>query len=211
MKTYRIHLIRHGLTQENFDGKYVGQLDVPVCEQGLLQLKQMKAEMIYPEVDALFISPLLRCRQTASIIYPEKTAIVIDGLKEFNFGEWEGMDAAALEKEAIFPDWLAGGAEVGPPFGETNGEFGARISGAFLKVVEGLFKTETHDAAIVTHGGVIMGLMSMFALPELPMPEWLVPNGCGYTLEIVPSFWTKIYKAEVKAEIPFEKEEDTND
>ncbi|MBO4446275.1 MAG: histidine phosphatase family protein [Clostridia bacterium] len=207
MKTYKIHLIRHGLTKENFEGKYVGHLDVPVCEEGLEQLKQMKAEMIYPEVDALFISPLLRCRQTADILYPDMTALVIDGLKEFNFGAWEGMDAAELESEAKFPEWLAGGAEAGPPYGETNGEFGKRISDAFLKIVEGLFKTETREAAIVTHGGVIMGLMSMFALPELPMPEWLVPNGCGFTLEIVPSYWTKIYKAELKAEIPFPKEE----
>ena len=211
MKTYKIHLIRHGQTKENLEGRYVGHLDVPVSKEGVAQLKQLKNDMIYPTPEALFVSPLLRARQTAELIYPDMTPIIIDGLKEFNFGEWEGMDAAQLEKEAKFPEWLAGGADIGPPYGETNGEFGKRISESFMKVVEGLFKTETREAAIITHGGVIMGLMSMFALPELPMPEWLVPNGCGFTLDIVPSYWTKIYKAELSAEIPFPKEEENND
>ncbi len=32
MKTYRLHLIRHGLTQQNLDGIYMGGgLDMPLC------------------------------------------------------------------------------------------------------------------------------------------------------------------------------------
>ena len=49
MKTYKIHLIRHGLTQGNLDGQYVGHRDIPVCEQGILSLRQMKEEMTYPD------------------------------------------------------------------------------------------------------------------------------------------------------------------
>ena len=29
MKAYKIHLIRHAMTEENLDGKYIGQTDVP--------------------------------------------------------------------------------------------------------------------------------------------------------------------------------------
>ncbi|MBQ7958937.1 MAG: histidine phosphatase family protein, partial [Oscillospiraceae bacterium] len=40
MRTYKIHLIRHGLTQGNFQAKYIGQkTDLPLCEEGIEGLK----------------------------------------------------------------------------------------------------------------------------------------------------------------------------
>lgn len=204
MKTYKIHLIRHGLTQGNIDGTYVGHKDIPVCEQGIAGLKQMKQELIYPEIPALFCSPLTRCKQTSSIIYPNMEPIIINDLIEYNFGEFEGRSADELKNNEDFIAWLSGDAAAAPPFGESNGDFGKRIGNAFEKIVEGLMKTGVTEAGIVTHGGVIMGIMSMYALPELPMPEWLVPNGCGYTVMISPTLWTHAKKMEVFAEIPYE-------
>lgn len=203
MKTYKIHLIRHGLTQNNYDGTYLGQTDVPVCEEGLEQLRQMKAQMTYPEVGAVFSSPLIRCKQTADILYPDQNPIIINEFKEYDFGEWEGKTADDLKDDELFKAWLSGGPDECPPFGESNAAFGKRIAEAFQKVVEGLFKTGVTDAAIITHGGVIMSIMSMFALPEASMAEWLTPNGCGYTIRVTPSLWTKIYKAEAIEEIPY--------
>lgn len=203
MKTYKIHLIRHGLTQGNLDGQYVGHRDIPVCEQGLLSLRQMKNEMTYPDSPVLFCSPLLRCRQTAKELFPDKEPIIINELIEYNFGEFEGQTADELKNNEIFKEWLSGGPDAAPPFGESNAQFGARISGAFEKIVEGMFKTGVTEATVVTHGGVIMGIMSHFALPELPMPEWLSPNGCGYTVRITPSLWTHARKMEVVEEIPY--------
>ena len=97
MKTYKIHLIRHGLTQGNLDGQYVGHKDIPVCEQGLLSLRQMKNEMTYPDSPVLFCSPLLRCRQTAKELFPDKEPIIINELIEYNFGEFEGHTADELK------------------------------------------------------------------------------------------------------------------
>lgn len=205
MKTYKIHLIRHGITQGNLDGTYVGHKDIPVCEEGIKNLEQMKEQMIYPEAPVLFCSPLLRCRQTSGVLFPDKEPIIINELIEYNFGEFEGKSADEMKNDEVFKEWLSGGVDAAPPFGESNGEFGARISGAFEKIVEGLMKTGVTEATIVTHGGVIMGLMSHFALPELPMHEWLVPNGCGFTVRITPSLWTHARKMEVAEEIPYEK------
>ena len=68
MKTYRIHLIRHGLTQYNIDGVYSGRNETPLCEDGRNQLLQMKEEYKYPAVDFVFTSPLKRCTETAEIL-----------------------------------------------------------------------------------------------------------------------------------------------
>lgn len=207
MKSYTIHLIRNAFTDENLEGRYIGHTDVPVSEEGKAQLAAMKNELIYPPVEAVFTSPLKRCRETAAVLYPDSKAIVIDGFIEYNFGEFENKTAADLEKSPVFPRWLAGEKGVAPPFGESNEEFSERVCDTFIKVAEGLMKTGTTSAAIVTHGGVIMTILAAFGIPEYPMHEWLTPNGCGFTIKINPSLWMRARKFEVFSEFPYEREE----
>ena len=162
----------------------------------------MKTDYKYPPVSAVFTSPLSRCTQTARLIYPNCEPIVINGLIEYNFGEFEGKTAEELQNHPVFPDWLAGKKGVEPPFGESNDEFANRIANAFIKIVDGLIETGFTHSAIVTHGGVIMALLTLFGLPQAPMHEWLTPGGCGYTIRITPSLWSQGRKVEVIAQIP---------
>ena len=207
MKSYTIHLIRNALTDENLEGRYIGHTDVEISEEGKAQLFQMKEELVYPPVEALFTSPLKRCTQTAKILYPENNPIVIDGLIEYNFGEFENKTAEELEKSPVFPKWLAGEPGVQPPFGESNEDFENRVRDTFEKIADGLLKTGITSAAIVTHGGVIMAILSAYGIPELPMHEWMAPSGCGFTVKLNPSLWMRMKKFEVFSEYPYEREE----
>ncbi len=207
MKSYTVHLIRNGLTDENLEGRYIGHTDVELSEEGKAQLGQMKDELIFPPVDAVFTSPLKRCTETAKILYPDNMPIVIDGFIEYNFGEFENKTAEELKKSPVFPRWLAGEKGVEPPFGESNEAFEKRIRETFEKVAEGLMKTGTTSAAIVTHGGVIMAILAAYGIPELPMHEWLTPSGCGFTIKINPSLWMRAKKFEVFSDFPYEREE----
>ena len=91
MKTYQIHLIRHALTQGTIDGKYIGHTDEPLCDEGKAQLKDiMENYGEYPQVDAVFSSPLKRCIETALTIYPDRNPLILDDLREYDFGEFEG-------------------------------------------------------------------------------------------------------------------------
>jgi len=207
MKSYTIHFIRNALTQENPEGRYIGHTNVELSEEGRAQLAQMMQELVYPPVDALFTSPLKRCTETARILYPDAKPIVIDGFIEYNFGEFENKTAEQLEKYEEFPRWLAGERGVRPPYGESNEEFTKRVCDTFEKVAEGLMKTGTTSAAIVAHGGVIMTILAAYGIPEYPMSEWLMPNGCGFTVKLNPSLWMRAKKFEVFSEFPYEKEE----
>lgn len=207
MKSYTIHFIRNALTDANLEGRYIGHTDVDLGEEGRAQLGQMKDELIYPPVDAVFTSPLKRCTETAKIIYPDNKPISIEGLIEYNFGEFENKTAEELEKHPVFPKWLAGEKGVEPPFGESNEKFEKRVLGTFEKIVEGLMKTGTTSAAIVTHGGVIMAILAAFGIPEYPMHEWITPSGCGFTVKVNPALWMRSKKFEVFSEFPYEREE----
>ena len=68
MKYYKLHLIRHGLTQGNLDGRYIGSgTDLPLCAEGRAQLEELKAKFQYPDVPLVFCSPMLRALQTAEV------------------------------------------------------------------------------------------------------------------------------------------------
>ena len=97
MKTLRIHLIRHGATDANVLGQYIGnRTDTPLSPEGLKELQALKEDIEYPKIDCLYSSPLLRCRQTAAVLYPDTGIVLADNLKEYDFGDFEGKTAAEL-------------------------------------------------------------------------------------------------------------------
>lgn len=203
MKTYQIHLIRHAMTAGNLAGQYIGHTDMPACEEGLRQVRQMQEQFGYPEVQAVLSSPLKRCLQTAELAYPDKTPAVLDGLIEYNFGEFEGRTAEELMDDEDFTEWLAGtNPTKAVPFGDSYASFGRRISACFERIVDSIIAAGIDSTAVFTHGGVIMAIMEKYALPEAPMNEWLTPNGCGYTLRIDPWLWNRGKKLEAIDECP---------
>ena len=71
MKTFKLHLIRHGMTAGNLQGLYIGSgTDIPLCDEGRAQLKELKERFEYPQVDTVFSSPLVRAVETANILFP---------------------------------------------------------------------------------------------------------------------------------------------
>ena len=71
MKTFKLHLIRHGVTAGNLQGLYIGSgTDIPLCDEGRAQLAELKERFEYPQVDTVFSSPMLRAVETANILFP---------------------------------------------------------------------------------------------------------------------------------------------
>jgi len=199
-----ITLLRHGIAVGETEGRYIGHTDAPLTDEGRTQLAQMAREYDYPQVDALFVSPLTRCVQTAEVLYPTANPIALDGLKEYFFGEFEDKSPAELENHPLFARWIAGEPDLVPPFAESLEDFQTRLADTFIKVVDGLFKANVKRSVIITHGGVVMALLAMFGLPEAPMHEWLTPGGCGFTMRVEPSVWMRGHKVEVCAMAPEE-------
>lgn len=205
MKTYKIYLIRHAQCEGADLGKYIGHTDAPLSEEGKAELMQMSEDYIYPYPQVVFSSPLKRCTETASILFPDKDPIIIDGLIECNFGEFENKSAEELAGNEDFSGWLEG--KNGPPFGETSKDFGKRIYTTFEKIADGMMKSGVFEAAIVTHGGVIGAILSAFGLPEAPIHQWLTPNCKGYVIRLDPGMWMRSRKFEIFAKLPDMKEE----
>ncbi len=145
-------LLRHGQTQGNLERRYIGATDQPLCPQGIAALagKRFRA-------DRLFVSPLLRCRQTAELLFPGQTQQIIPDLRECSFGDFEGRTYEELKNDPAYRSWLDTGGRETPPNGESKPEQQARSVRAFQAALAACGQEET--AALVVHGGTIMCLL----------------------------------------------------
>lgn len=200
MKTYKIYLIRHGATDGNARGEYIGVTDLPLSLSGVAQLTELKEKIQYPFVEKVYTSPLLRCRQTANIIYPNQDADIVENLMEYDFGEFEGKTATQLESSPEFFKWTSGQISS-PPGGEDSTEFAKRICVGFHEVVEDMMARGIFKAAIIMHGGAIMTLLSCCALPRRRSLDWTSDFGRGYQVAVTPTLYHSNGVIEVREEI----------
>ena len=87
-------MIRHSSTRGNLLRQYVGSQDHPLAPEGVALAERRRGEM--PPIDGLWVSPMLRCRQTAEILFPGVEQRLVDALKECDFGTFEGKTWAEL-------------------------------------------------------------------------------------------------------------------
>ena len=84
----KIYLIRHGQTPGNKLKRYIGTTDEQLSQEG----REFLEKLSYPMPESLYVSPLLRCVETAGILFPKKESRIIEELSECNFGEFENKN-----------------------------------------------------------------------------------------------------------------------
>lgn len=206
MKSYKIHLIRHGLTEANEKGLYIGLTDLMLSPLGLKDLLVKKERAVYPPATRFFTSPLSRCRQTLEVLYPGCRQEIVEGLSECDFGDWDGRSAEELQMDEGFCRWISGEQKTIPD-GEDTEVFQKRVMEAFESIVESVMKSGDTDTVICTHGGVIMLIMAAYALPRADISQWGTESGCGFTLRVTPSLWMREPVAEALNYVPLIPEE----
>lgn len=172
----KIYLLRHGLTRGNLEGRYIGcRTDEPLCEQGINALKGLSL----PQVLRVYASPMLRCVQTAGLLYPQAERCLVSDFRECDFGLFEGKNYAELNGRKDYQEWIDSGGELPFPGGESRVQFAARCVSAFQGLE--LWK-RGEDCAIVAHGGTVMAIMEACARPRGRYYDFQLRCGEGYAL-----------------------------
>ena len=78
-----------------------------------------------------------------------------------------------------------------------------RTSSMLMKMFEYMLRTHTEEAACVTHGGVIMSMLSQRALPSRHPEQWMADPGCGYTVQTDVQLWMRDRLVEAIDIVPF--------
>ena len=189
MKTYKIHLIRHGMTDANIDGRYIGcKTDLPLSPEGLRELKDLRENLEYPEIEALYTSPMLRCKQTAAALYSGFDPISVDELTEYDFGIFENKTASELEILPEYLEWTSGKISATPE-GEDTSDFIKRIALGINMIVHDMMEKNITNAGVIMHGGAIMMFLATCAVPRKRSIEWTSDNGRGYSIMVTPSLY----------------------
>ncbi len=204
MKGYHLSLIRHGRTEANDNGIYIGRTDYPLSEKGIAELYSKMDEYVYPGVAKVYSSPLRRCTETAEILFPDRDIVQIDNLIEMNFGKFDGKSADELVDLPEFKEWLQGGAECAPPEGESVADVQLRIFKALAVIIEDMMTNDLRHCAVVTHGGIITSMIAGFGLPKVDPQELRAEFGEGYDIHITASLWQRSGAFELLGMTPYE-------
>ena len=183
----KIWLIRHGMTEGNRYQRYIGVTDEPLCEEG----RELLRKFTYPKPQAVFVSPLKRCLETAAILFDDPKVRIIDQLAECDFGEFENKNYKELSGDPRYQEWIDSNGILAFPGGESKEKCAVRNLEGFQRAVTACIREEITEAALVVHGGTIMNIMEQYALPKKEFYEWHVGNGCGYLVELDPVLWKK--------------------
>lgn len=181
-----IVFIRHGKTQGNLEGRYVGRTDEGLCQAGKDALLKLKAEGIYPDVEAVFVSPMKRCLETAGLLYEGKEPKVIKGLAETDFGVFEYKNYEELNGNPVYQAWIDSNGTMDIPDAESTEAFGQRIAEGFGELIGQCKEAGYEKVACVVHGGVIMKLMNLYALQREDYYYWQMKNGRGLVVMADP-------------------------
>ncbi|MFQ5554795.1 MAG: histidine phosphatase family protein [Acidimicrobiia bacterium] len=157
-------LVRHGQTPANVEARWQGHSEGSLTETGREQASLLAAG--FPEVDAMYSSPLGRALETASAVARTRATdpVVRQELKEIGFGAWESLtadeigaaDPEALERLRNGEDIARGGT------GETFVGVRERMTAAIEGIADGHAGS---TVAIFSHGGSLRafatGLLGM--------------------------------------------------
>ena len=161
----KIIFIRHGKTLWNSSGRFQGQSNTQLSEEGIIQAQKLAENFPVEHIDAVYSSPLDRAFITGKII-ADKFHVPITADKrlcEISFGAWEGLTYNEIhakwpaEIEMLFsrPD------ETAIPQGEKFTDVQKRAVEALNDIIaQNTVSDENKTVVITAHGGILRALLS---------------------------------------------------
>jgi len=147
----KVYLVRHGETEWSLSGQHTGVTDIPLTENGRALAARLRPVLARESFALVLVSPLGRARDTCEIAGLGARAVVDPDLREWNYGEYEGLTPQQIDEKR--PGWLI--FRDGCPGGETPEQIGARVDRLIARVrdVDG-------DVALFAHGHVFRVLVA---------------------------------------------------
>lgn len=181
-----LHLVRHGRTRYNVEGRLQGWSDSELTPDGLAAVRATAEHLRPLRLAAAYASPSGRTIATATEIlrhHPDVPLVTDPGLREFNFGDYEARPhtdlAAVVDGVEMFREVFEG-TFAGLPGGESGAAYLGRVAYAFRAI------EQAHAAGgsvlVVSHGVTLMAYLTMVAEP----PSRPLPNASVSTVRIDP-------------------------
>ena len=180
-KGARLILVRHGETDWNKAGRFQGQIDIPLNDNGRRQAAAAGDFLKDVAIDRAWSSTLSRPTETARIILEAHSDVPltqIDGLVEIGHGVWEGKLESEIRADwaELLDTWKTSPETVQMPEGETIQDVWTRSVNSWKEIANGLKPNET--ALVVAHDAVNKTILCDL-LGLTPADIWAVKQGNG--------------------------------
>jgi broad specificity phosphatase PhoE len=146
MTTPDVWLVRHGETEWSAAGKHTGTTDIPLTEPGREAARALAEALAGRHFDVVLTSPLQRARETCELAGLAAHAEVVDDLREWDYGDYEGLTTAEIRETR--PEWTVW--RDGCPGGESAAGVGARAD----RVVDRLRDIDG-EVVVFAHGHLL--------------------------------------------------------
>ncbi len=177
----RLLLVRHGETDWNRQGRFQGQIDIPLNANGRSQADAAARFLADVPIDRAYTSAMARPRQTAERIlsaHPGVPLTATTGLLEIGHGLWEGRLEAEIAEgwPQLLADWKRAPDTVQMPQGETIQQVWIRSLACWERIAAALDPDET--ALVVAHDAVNKTILCAL-LGLSPADIWAIKQGNG--------------------------------
>ncbi len=197
-----VYLLRHGRTSYNDQHRYQGRLDIPLSQKGSGELH---AADFSPA--CVYVSPLLRARQTARILFPTARLEIVEPFAEMDFGDFDGRTADEMSGDAAYRAWVEGRCEGRCPNGESLAELRQRSCNAFAALLSKTASEKRAHLIIVAHSGTVCAVMERFSLPTCSYFDANPPLGGGYILDYAPALWERERRLQLRKTVQYRRDE----
>jgi broad specificity phosphatase PhoE len=102
--TVELWLMRHGETAWSLSGAHTSTTDIPLTDHGRQRAVELREFLAGKKFDAVFVSPMVRARETCEIVGYGDVASVDENLREWNYGDAEGKTTPEM-KALRGADW----------------------------------------------------------------------------------------------------------
>jgi|GEM_PF-1336302 len=161
----KYYIFRHGESAANKEKRFATfKLNPALTETGKKEAENMRLLMKDIAAENIYVSPLLRARETAGIIFPGRELSIEDNLRETDVGELDGVSSSDpvnwKKYKAVVDAWESGDHSARYKGGESNEEIKVRIE----KVLARANRECRESAAIVAHSDILRSLFWFFCL-----------------------------------------------
>ncbi|MBU2536067.1 MAG: histidine phosphatase family protein [Chloroflexota bacterium] len=154
-------LVRHGQTESNITGYFMGWSNEDISELGYAQAHSISSRLAKFPIASIYTSPLKRTMNTARILAkPHKLEPeVMDDLIEIGLGDWQGLhrDEISQKWPEIWKQSRIDPSDIALPNGESFQQVTERAVRAFNRIVA---DNTDRQALAVTHDVVIRVLVA---------------------------------------------------